>query len=99
MADTRLTLADQALINALIVATAPHLGHGDNARMARGLLGGILAHVNRGNPKLTALIKAAEQMHAGGGYATDLRARSALADVALWRLGGALEAMKQGDAA
>lgn len=98
MADTRLTLADQALINAMIVITAPRLGHGENAVMVLEMLGDLTAAANRNNPKLAKLIEAAEAMWGGERFSAEMRARSALADVALWRLGGALEALKhQGD--
>lgn len=93
MADTRLTLADQALINAMIVITAPRLGYRHTARMVLEILGELTAKANRDNPKLAPLIDAAVALASGA--PAEIRARGALADVALWRLGGALDAMKK----
>jgi hypothetical protein len=99
MADPRLTLADQALINAMIVVTAPRLGHTENARMVTEMLGELAAKANRDHPKLEPLIEAAEAIWGGERFSAEMRARSALAEIALWRLGQALDAMKKGEAA
>lgn len=94
MADTRLTIADQVLINAMIVIAAARLGNHENARLAMEVIGETLPSVNRANPKLTALIEAAENICADTRLAFGMSAGRALADVAMWRLGGALEQMK-----
>jgi len=94
MADVRLTLADQAFINAMIVVCAPSLGERARQDMAFEAMLEVLPAVNRGNHQLKPLIHAAEEMAAGRRNSAHLRAHLSLADVAMWRLGLALEAFR-----
>lgn len=94
MADTRLTVADQAFINAMISICAPTVGHGIRRDLALEAMCEVLPHVSRNNRKLKPLIEAAEEMAAGRVAGAHLRAHLALADVATWRLGAALEAFR-----
>lgn len=107
MADdrNRMTLADQAFVNAMMVITAPTFGDMANRELALDRVRELLPKINRTHPHLTALSEAAGLVLNAAGMTPGrakteamssaiLRVRWAVADFAMWRLGLALEAMR-----
>ena len=108
MAETRLNLADQALINALMLRYLAPTDHEWN-RLVEDILPDLLARANRRHRLMGQLVMAAEKLlrarSAAGTEAATLRGdaeyiiRRALADVARVRLGAAWERLQQKETA
>lgn len=98
----KLTVADQAFINAMVMATAPAFGSRDQCEIGLEAVRDLMARVNPNHPRLKRLVRAAvgllsaERMDPGrertkAQCAASLRAHEAVVDVAAWRF---CEAMK-----
>jgi uncharacterized protein (DUF4415 family) len=103
MADVRLSLADQALANAIFVLAGKPVSWGsvDDDAMFVSVVRDLLPHANRDHPKAAVLIEAGEEIVAAyrsksKGYQNDAYqvARVACRQFAEWRLAEAWERLK-----
>ena len=95
MADHRLTIADQVMVNALAnLLLYPRPGAEDE-QMMRAVLRDVLPDVSRSHPYIAPLAEVADDLLEPGPHVSQFHAAGRLSDFFKWRAGEAYAAFRQ----